>query len=215
MVGSIRKGVSFFVVLALMCTIGTIGFVGFGYATFRSALKAMETAAHPLPIPEISEEQERTIATIDEQVRRLTVDGTAGEVSVPSELFNSWLRLTSYRGLRVIAEHAWFTLNETDMVADLAVPLDSFGAPGRFFNGKVSFAGELRDGSVSFSLSNIQPHAPSTRAFAWFSRFISSRELADALGVEELLSEDVVERCSIFVSSAALHVKCRSRDSAT
>jgi hypothetical protein len=111
----------------------------------------------------------------------------------------------------VIAEHAWFTLNEAGMVADLSVPLDSFGAPGRFFNGKISFAGALRDGSLSFSLGEIQPNAPSTQAFTWFSRFISSRDLAGALGVEELLSADIVERCSIYVNSSTLYVKCTER----
>jgi hypothetical protein len=211
MVESLRKGLSIFVVLALMCTVGTIGFVGFGYASFRSILRAMDTEPQPLPVPEVSEEHERSIAEIDARIRELTSDGAAGEVVVPAELFNSWIRLTSYRALRVIAEHAWFALEEDSVRANLAVPLDSFGAPGRFFNGTVAFSGALQDGSLQFALADIQPERDPGRAFSWLTKLISSQNIADAIGVDELLSEDVVERCSIHTSHSRLILACRER----
>jgi hypothetical protein len=211
MVESFRKGLSLFVVLALMCTVGTIGFVGFGYASFRSILRTMDTEPQPLPVPEVSEEHERTIAAIDARIREITTDGAAGEVVVPAELFNSWIRLTSYRALRVIAEHAWFALEEDAVRAKLAVPLDSFGAPGRFFNGTVAFSGALQDGSLRFALADIQPEGERGRAFSWFTKIISSQNIADAIGVDELLTEDIVDRCSIYTNHSRLHFTCRER----
>jgi hypothetical protein len=211
MVESIRKGVSLFVVLALVCAVGTIGFVGYGYASFRSILRSMDTEPRPLPLPEISEEQERAIEALDVRVRDLTTSGQGGEVVVPKELFNSWIRLTSYRSLRVIAEYAWFDLREDVVTADLSVPLDTFGAPGRYFNGQVSFSGALKDGSLTFALSDIKPNGEPVRAFSWFTALLSSQEIADALGVHQLLSEDIVDRCSIYTSQSHLHLACKER----
>jgi hypothetical protein len=211
MVESFRKGVSIFVVIALMCAVGTIGFVGFGYASFRSVLKTMDTEPQPLPVPEVSEEHERTIEEIDSRIREITTDGAAGEVIVPAEIFNSWIRLTSYRALRVIAEHAWFALENDSVKANLAVPLDSFGAPGRFFNGTVDFSGALQDGSLRFALADIRPEGDRGPAFAWLTRLISSQDIADALGVDELLTQDIVERCSIYTTQSRLHLACKER----
>lgn len=211
MVESFRKGVSVFVVLALMCAVGTIGFVGFGYASFRSVLRTMDTEPQPLPVPEVSEEHERTIEEIDTRIREITANGQGGEVVVPAEIFNSWIRLTSYRALRVIAEHAWFALEEDSVKANLAVPLDSFGAPGRFFNGTVAFSGALQDGSLRFALADIRTEGNRGRAFSWLTRLISSQDIADAIGVDELLSEDIVERCSIYTTNSRLHLTCRER----
>ncbi len=210
MVESLRKGLSLFVILALMCAVGTIGFVGFGYASFRSILKSMDTEPQPLPIPEVSEEHERTIEQIDSRIREITA-GAAGEVVVPAEIFNAWIRLSSYRALRDIAEHAWFALEEDSVRADLTVPLDSFGAPGRFFNGSVAFSGALQDGSLQFALADIKAEGDRGRAFSWLAKLISSQNIADAIGVDELLSEDIVERCSIRTSQARLHLVCRER----
>jgi hypothetical protein len=211
MVESIRKGLSLFVVLALMCAVGTIGLVGFGYASFRSVLKAMDTEPQPLPVPEVSEEQESAIIEIDQRIRELTTEGEAGEVVVPAQLFNPWIRLTSYRSLRIIAEYAWFDFGNDSITADLSVPLDSFGAAGRFFNGKVSFSGALRDGSLTFTLADVKPNAQPAQAFLWLSKLISSQDIADAIGVDELLSEDVVERCSIYAGQERLHLVCKER----
>jgi hypothetical protein len=204
----IKSGCGCALMVAAVCGGITVVFVVAAYSFVHDAVMALDTEAKPLPVPEISEEIEKSISKTEETFRQMTDGRGSGELRLDSKLLNAWLRMSGRSELRFLGEHAWVTLDGSLVKADLSVPLDPIGARGRYFNGRATFELSSVPGNVRFALLELVPDAEGAKGIETAAKVFSGIDLATPLRIEELVGEDLVKRCNIRVESSTLTLSC-------
>jgi hypothetical protein len=211
-VGGVRKGLGCLLLVAGVCAAATVVLLLAAAWFVQGTLSSLDTAPKPLPVPEITEQSELRIGVINDSLKKIFENGEAGAISINSELVNGWLRLTPDQNLRFIGDHSWITIAGERLSAQVSLPLDPVNIEGRFFNGVVVASGSIVGKRVRFFIHDIQMEGPAAEKLGWAVRqFIEGRDLTSMLGLNELMQEDLLNRCTLAIKASTIRLECAAR----
>jgi hypothetical protein len=202
--GCIVVGVSFVAVATLSALVAASWYV-------KSTFDTLDDSPKPLPVPEISEETESKISSIDERLTAIFERGEAGTVSISNELINPWLRMNRNADLRFLGEHTWIDLSGERVKAQIATPLAPVGIDGKFFNGALTVSGWLRTGKVRFFLHDISVDGRTGERTAWIAQVIAGRDWAEQLSIEPLIDVEFRHRCTVEIRTSQVIIECSAK----
>lgn len=192
----------------LRLVLGAVVLMVVAYGVCVRFLFRLDREPVTLPVPEISEEDERAVSAFNAQLHGAISAGKHLQASLNSEQLNAWLRLSTVSALRLIGEHSWLRINGSTVRASISLPLEMVGRPGLYLNADGAVTGAITSGRCELRIEELRSRSLSSQGVTWLISLLYRDSLPKLLQLESLLPAPFLQRCTARLANSTVEIAC-------